>query len=205
MLEAAEPDRGDERARALVPLALGHALHLQAEGHVLQHAAPGEEVEALPHHHRIGAGRTRVLRARRIHYMNRAARRALEPADDLQQRALAAAARAEQARKAPRRETVREAIERDDVRAATPRPDLRHFLDYDVHVFRRSIPAGDGTPRVDSGTMAVSTDAGSLHDFPLVRSLPKIERCSSSSRGITAGRTTRCSPSRPAASLATSR
>src|SRR5437764_4819839 len=101
MLETRESHRRDQRARALVPLALRHALHLETEGDVVEDAAPREEVEALPHHYRIGAGRPRLARARRIDDAHRAARRRLQASHDLQERALATAARPEQAREAP--------------------------------------------------------------------------------------------------------
>ena len=133
LLEAAQSDRGNERARALVARGLGHAAHLQAEGDIVDDAAPGKQVEVLPHHHRVGAERMPDIVALRVLDPDRAAGRAFEPGDDLDQRALAAPARPEQAGDAPRAEAMGEVIERDHAGAAKPRPDLRHLVDDDVH------------------------------------------------------------------------
>src|SRR5262249_40489671 len=102
------------------------------------HAAPGQQVEVLPHHHRVGPERTGGAWPRRILDADRAGGRSLEAADDLDQRALAAAARPEQAGEATRAKPVGEAIERNHPGAAAAAPHLRHVLDYDVHAAPRT-------------------------------------------------------------------
>src|SRR5581483_6893526 len=92
-LEAAHADRGDQRPRALVPLDFRDALHLQPEGDIVDHRAPGKQIELLPHHHRVCAERLVDLAAD----ADVAGRVRLDAADDLHQRALAAAARTENA------------------------------------------------------------------------------------------------------------
>ena len=97
VLEAAQPDRGDEPAGALTALRLGDAFHLEAEGDVVDDAAPREQVEVLPHHHGVAAERA-VDRGRgRIDDADGAGCRGLYAADDLRQRAFAASARTEDA------------------------------------------------------------------------------------------------------------
>src|SRR5262249_58340694 len=67
------------------------ALHLQRPGDVLDRGEPGKQGELLEHHAAVGAGRT----DRSPVEMHRAGCRRLEAADDVQERALAAAGRAD--------------------------------------------------------------------------------------------------------------
>ena len=71
--EAAQSDRGNQRAGALMTRGLGHAAHLQAERDIVDDAAPGKQVEILPHHDRVGAERMLDIVALRVFDPDRSA------------------------------------------------------------------------------------------------------------------------------------
>jgi hypothetical protein len=56
-LEGRKPHHGDVAARDLPPLGRAHALELEAERHVIEHRAPGQQREVLEHQRAVGAGR----------------------------------------------------------------------------------------------------------------------------------------------------
>ena len=120
-LEAAQADRGEQRRGALIALGCGHAAHLEAEGDVVDDVAPRKQIEVLPDHDRVGAERPRHRPAARRWMRTVPLGRRLEAADDLDQRALAAAARAEQAGEPAGAETMGEAVQRHGP-AWGPRP-----------------------------------------------------------------------------------
>jgi hypothetical protein len=97
ILEAVQPDRGDELAGALMALRFGDTFHLEAEGNVIDDAAPREQVEVLPHHHGVAAKRAADRGRGRIDDVNGAGCRRLDAADDLREGAFAASARTEDA------------------------------------------------------------------------------------------------------------
>src|SRR5262245_40873284 len=96
VFETAQPDRGDERAHGPVALGPADPAHLESEGDVIDHAAPGKQVEVLPNHDGVRAEWALSISVRVLDAHIAAGRR-FQPANDLDQRAFAAAAGAEQA------------------------------------------------------------------------------------------------------------
>jgi hypothetical protein len=103
----AEVDDAEDLARAAEALGAGLAGEFEAEGDVLDHAAPGQERELLEHHrHRAAAQRAQIAGAqlatsvtpRRRAHQHPAARHLVEAVDRAQQRGLARAGEAHQHR-----------------------------------------------------------------------------------------------------------
>src|SRR5258708_24128260 len=179
-LEAPQADRGDHRPSPFVAQGAPRAAHLEPEGHVVEHAAPGKQVEVLPHHDRIGAQRMWGAARHRVFDPHRAGRRGLEPADDLDEGAFAAAAGAQDAGELARPEHVREAVESGDTAPVRVAPDLRQAIDDDVQgsppgqltrgcaglaiVFSHRVGAQCGTTADARGSMG-RTDYEDLRDF----------------------------------------
>ena len=89
--EGSQPDEGEEPIHGRLALGARASLHLQRPAHVTRHRAPGEEGEVLEHHAAVGTG-TVHLAAVEAH---RPAIARHEAAQDVEEGALAAAARAD--------------------------------------------------------------------------------------------------------------
>ena len=87
MLEAFESDGANEPAHRLLPLAARHPRHFEAIADVLSHGEPGKQRVFLKHHPAVGAR----ARHRFAADLDRSAVGANEPAQDIKERALAAA------------------------------------------------------------------------------------------------------------------
>src|SRR5213079_1105682 len=122
-----------QRARLVLALRPGHPGHLEAEGDVVDHAAPREEVEVLPYRDRVRAEGPRLGFPRRIDDPDLPAGGRDESADDLRERALAAAARPQDAGEAPRAKPVRDAIQGEHARAAGAVPGVREIFGDYIH------------------------------------------------------------------------
>ena len=97
--------------RARLPLGLGHALHLQAEGHVVSRAEVRKQRKALKHHRRA-ARRGRQRRDVMPAQQHRAIADGFVAGDHAQRRALAAARRPQQAAVAAGGDLQRNALHR---------------------------------------------------------------------------------------------
>src|SRR3954454_22355848 len=95
LLEALEPDEPDQRAR--LRLAVGALVELHAELDVAQDRPPRQQAELLEDHRPVGARAGDRLASQR----DLTARGLDEPVDRQQQRALAAAARADDGHELP--------------------------------------------------------------------------------------------------------
>ena len=91
LVEALQAHLGQEAVRDLQLLRARQAALAQAEADVVQHRQPGEQRVALEHHAAVGAGAVDALAVEQ----HLAGGRVVQPGDDAQQRALAAAAGAE--------------------------------------------------------------------------------------------------------------
>ncbi len=89
--KALEPDLGQEAVRDVELLLARHAAFAQTEAHVVQHREPGEQRVALEHHAAVGARAADALAVEQ----HLAGGLMVQPRHDAQQRALAAAAGAE--------------------------------------------------------------------------------------------------------------
>src|SRR5580692_9140610 len=92
-------------------LSTAGARHFQAESDIVDDAAPGKQVESLPHHDRRRTGR-RAASGHGIENRNSAGARRFQAADDLNKGALAATAWAEKAGEAAGREAMVNRLQR---------------------------------------------------------------------------------------------
>ena len=112
-------------------------LELQRQAKVLEHRVPREQRAVLKHVGDVARARPVDSRAGNRH---RACGRLRQPADDAEQRALAAARGAEQAHELPLADIKRDIIERvHALRSVTPAEGHRHMVDRDDGVIARSI------------------------------------------------------------------
>src|SRR5579872_1151280 len=126
LLESPQSDQSDQSARAFVSLRAPNPAHFHTKCDIVDNASPGKQIQILPYHHRITAERSRGFGASRIVDADLTAGRRLKAADDLDQRALAAAAWSENACETPRAEKMRDLIQRPHAGARTA-PHLRYF------------------------------------------------------------------------------
>src|SRR5215470_3798015 len=135
MLESPQANRSYERVRALIALRARYSAHFKPKGNVVDDIAPGEQIQVLPHHDRVSAQRAGTIRMLRVLHANVTGSRRFEPANDLDERALAATTRSEQARETPGTKMMREAVKCFNLGNPLP-PDLRHLLDHNIHAKR---------------------------------------------------------------------
>ena len=121
-LEAVEPDQRDEMPRPLVALGLRHAGDLQREGHIVDHGAPGKGRLLLEDH----ADRRMRAAHELARHLDGAVIAVEQPADDVEQRRLAAARRADHADELAGRDRQRNVVDRGDdaVRGLEPLGDV---------------------------------------------------------------------------------
>src|SRR6185312_7972 len=113
LLEATQADRCDHRAGPVVALLSRHPVHFEAEGDIVDNGAPRKQIQVLPNHHRLRSKR-RVSGTAALADCHVAARARFDPADDLDHRALAAAARPEDAGHPLGGEAMRYAVQGED-------------------------------------------------------------------------------------------
>jgi hypothetical protein len=132
VLEPGETDAGERGPGAGVDFGAGRAVHAHAEGHVAEDVAVGEERMVLEHQPELATVRSD---RREISSVPRdgAGRGRLEPGDHTQQRALAAAARAQHAHDLVAGDGEVDAVEREGVAV----PDLDAVEDQHVRTLRR--------------------------------------------------------------------
>src|SRR5262249_51890508 len=110
--EVLEPDRLERALRARLALGPGHALEHHAEVDVLEHGVPREQRVLLEHEGDVAWHRPGDPLARDFH---RAGRGRHQPADDVEQGRLAAAARPDQAEELAARDVERGVAQRAHV------------------------------------------------------------------------------------------